>query len=304
MTSGAERDEERLQRIDRFKRAEHPSSEWEYSFREVILYALSIGCNRTERQYVYENDEDFTTLPSFAVLAVHKARLQYQQLLPNFDPRMLLHGEQYVEIFSPLPTNGKFIVKPSLIDIQDKGKAALVITRASIIDPATKTVYAINEVTAFVRKSGGFGRTVPVARNAAATAVNKPPQRPPDAFVEENTSPDLAALYRLNADYNPLHIDPAFSSKGGFEVPILHGLCSFGISTKHVLKQYGGNKAASIKNIKAQFAMYVFPGETLRTEMWQEGPTTVVFQTRVVERDVLAITKAAVEFNSPSTAKL
>lgn len=86
MTSGAERDEERLQRIDRFKRAEHPSSEWEYSFREVILYALSIGCNRTERQYVYENDEDFTTLPSFAVLAVHKARLQYQQLLPNFDP--------------------------------------------------------------------------------------------------------------------------------------------------------------------------------------------------------------------------
>lgn len=163
---------------------------------------------------------------------------------------MLLHGEQYVEIFSPLPTDGKFIVKPSLIDIQDKGKAALVITRASIVDPDTDKVYAMNEVTAFVRKSGGFGRTQPVARTAAATAANKPPQRSPDAVIEEQTSPDLAALYRLNADYNPLHIDPAFSSKGGFPNPILHGLCTFGISTKHVLQQYGGNNPGCIKSIK------------------------------------------------------
>ena len=155
-----------------------------------------------------------------------------------------------MEVFCPLPTNGKFVVKPSLIDIQDKGKAALVITRASIVDPDTNKVYAINEVTAFVRKSGGFGRTKPVARIAAATAVNKPPQRSPDAVIEEQTSPDLAALYRLNADYNPLHIDPAFSSKGGFEVPILHGLCSFGISTKHVMQQYGQGKPNSIKSIK------------------------------------------------------
>ncbi len=164
--------------------------------------------------------------------------------------RMLLHGEQYIEIFSPLPTSGRFIVKPSLVDIQDKGKAALVITRASIVDPDTDRVYAINEVTAFVRKSGGFGRTQPVARIAAATAVNKPPQRPPDAVIEEQTCPDLAALYRLNADYNPLHIDPVFSSKGGFDVPILHGLCSFGISTKHVMRQYGGDQPTSIKSIK------------------------------------------------------
>ncbi|KAA6424614.1 MAG: peroxisomal hydratase-dehydrogenase-epimerase [Trebouxia sp. A1-2] len=184
---------------------------------------------------------------------------------------MLLHGEQYVEVFCPLPINGKFVVKPSLVDIQDKGKAALVITRASIVDPDTSKVYAINDVTAFVRNSGGFGRTKPVAQIAAATAVNKPPQRSPDAVIEEQTSPDLAALYRLNADYNPLHIDPAFSSKGGFE---------------------------------AQFAMYVFPGETLRTEMWQEGPDKVIFQTRVLERDVLAITKAAAELTSPSTSKL
>ncbi|DBA67297.1 TPA: hypothetical protein ACH3X2_001601 [Trebouxia sp. C0005] len=302
--SAPERDERRLQRIELFKQATHPSSEWQYSFRDVILYALSIGCRRTEREFVYENDGDFATLPSFAVVAVHKAKLQYQDLLPNFDPRMLLHGEQYVEVFCPLPINGKFVVKPSLVDIQDKGKAALVITRASIVDPDTSKVYAINDVTAFVRNSGGFGRTKPVARIAAATAVNKPPQRSPDAVIEEQTSPDLAALYRLNADYNPLHIDPAFSSKGGFEVPILHGLCSFGISTKHVMQQYGKGKPNSIKSIKAQFAMYVFPGETLRTEMWQEGPDKVIFQTRVLERDVLAITKAAAELTSPSTSKL
>ena len=84
--SASERDERRLQRIELFKQATHPSSEWQYSFRDVILYALSIGCRRTEREFVYENDCDFATLPSFAVIAVHKARLQYQDLLPNFDP--------------------------------------------------------------------------------------------------------------------------------------------------------------------------------------------------------------------------
>ena len=167
--------------------------------------------------------------------------------------KQLLHGEQYVEIFSPLPVNGNFLVQPSLIDIQDKGKAALVITRATILDPDDNNkVYAVNEVTAFVRKSGGFGRTKPVPRVSAATAVNKPPARQPDLVVEEKTSPDLAALYRLNADYNPLHIDPAFSSKGGFDVPILHGLCTFGISTKHVMQQYAEGKAGNIKNIKVR----------------------------------------------------
>lgn len=146
--------------------------------------------------------------------------------------------------------SGNFIVQPSLVDIQDKGKAALVITRASVIDSDSRRVYAMNEVTAFVRKSGGFGRTTPVPRIAAATAANKPPARQPDAMVEEKTSPDLAALYRLNADYNPLHIDPVFSSKGGFDVPILHGLCTFGISTKHVMKEFAQGNPSSIRNIK------------------------------------------------------
>ena len=129
----------------------------------------------------------------------------------------------------------------------------MVITRASVVDPDNNNkLYAINEVTAFVRKSGGFGRTKPVARIPAATAANKPPARQPDAVVEEKTSPDLAALYRLNADYNPLHIDPAFSSKGGFDVPILHGLCTFGISTKHVMKEYAHGDPSRIKSIKVR----------------------------------------------------
>ena len=181
------------------------------------------------------------------------ANCQQIRTLSHEMQRQLLHGEQYVEIFSPLPVNGNFIVQPSLIDIQDKGKAALVITRASILDPDDNNkVYAMNEVTAFVRKAGGFGRTKPVPRAAAATAVNKRPARQPDAVLEEQTSPDLAALYRLNADYNPLHIDPAFSSEGGFDVPILHGLCTFGISTKHLMQRYAEGRAGNIKNIKVR----------------------------------------------------
>lgn len=309
------RDEERLQRIEQFKRKASPASPWQYSFRDAILYALSIGCKGTERRFVYENDPDFATLPSFAVVAVHKAKLDYQQLLPNFDAvsrllsshtdklmheysnlsdtacilydsqlkfarlsaslfsreqlhhmayalqRQLLHGEQFVQIFSHLPVNGNFTVQPSLVDIQDKGKAALVITRASIVDPDDNNrLYATNEVTAFVRKSGGFGRTKPVPRPAAATAANKPPARQPDAVIEEQTSPDLAALYRLNADYNPLHIDSDFSSEGGFDAPILHGLCTFGISTKHVMKQYAHGEPSRIKSIKVRKQHGVPPG--------------------------------------------
>lgn len=298
---------DRLERIEAFKKATHVAAQWHYNYRDVILYALSVGCKRTELQYVFEKHPEFAALPTFAVIAVHKASLPYQSLLPNFDmvstehkkslfccsgnaaigmrlathvtkaalqqhaiaqlrtqyteaccgaQRMLLHGEQFVELHAPLPVNGNFVVRPSLVDIQDKGKAALVITRASIVDPGSGRVYATNEVTAFVRGSGGFGRTKPVARTPAATATNKPPQRKPDAVIQEKTSPDLAALYRLNADYNPLHIDPEFSSKGGFKDPILHGLCSFGISAKHVLQQFGHGKPESLKNIKVSSVLF------------------------------------------------
>eukprot|EP00891_Asterochloris_glomerata_P002503 jgi/Astpho2/2503/fgenesh1_pg.00048_%23_26_t len=217
-------------------------------------------------------------------------------LCPSSMQSLLLHGEHFLLLHKPLPPEGDFVVMPSLVDMVDKGKAALISTKATIIDAATDQVYAENELTIFARGSGGFGPTSSVPRRADVIALNQPPDTPTDAVVEERTSPEQAALYRLNGDYNPLHIDPEFSGKGGFEVPILHGLCTYALSTKHVLQALGHDNPANLRWVKARFSGHVFPGETLQTRMWVVSAIKVIFQARVVERNSLVVSNAAVEF--------
>jgi len=107
--------------------------------------------------------------------------------------------------------------------------------------------------------------------------------------------PSFIACRHCTGDRNPLHLDPDFAALGGFDVPILHGLCTFGIATKHIVQGFGNNDPKTVRSIKARFSKSVYPGETIQTEMWREGDR-VVFQVRVVERDVLAITNAAIRF--------
>jgi acyl dehydratase len=221
---------------------------------------------------------------------------------------MLLHGEQYLEVKKyPIPIAGTLVTEARVVDILDKGKAASVILGTTTKDKNTGEVIFENQATVFIRGSGGFGGHSKGADRGAATAANNPPARTPDFVVEEKTSEDQAALYRLSGDRNPLHIDPEFSyvsgktalmnrKVGGFPTPILHGLCFFGISGKHIYQKFG-----PFKNIKVRFAGTVLPGETLVTEMWKEG-NKVIFQTKVKERNAIVITSAAAELGSPSTA--
>lgn len=203
---------------------------------------------------------------------------------------MLLHGEQYLEIRKyPIPTSGKLISYPRLVEVIDKGNAAVVVSGTTTKDASTGEDVFYGESSIFIRGSGGFGGPSKASDRGAATATNKPPQRDPDATVEEKTFDEQAALYRLNGDRNPLHIDPDFSKVGGFKTPILHGLCFMAISTRHILQKYG-----QIRNVKVRFAGPVIPGQTLRTELWKEG-NKVVFQTRVVETGKLCIAAAAAE---------
>jgi multifunctional beta-oxidation protein len=219
---------------------------------------------------------------------------------------MLLHGEQYLEIKKyPIPTSASLVTTAKVIDILDKGKAASVTIGTTTKDKSSGETIFENQATVFIRGSGGFGGPSKGADRGAATAANAPPKRAPDAVVEEKTSEDQAALYRLSGDRNPLHIDPEFSylprcdrqsnvgrKVGGFPTPILHGLCFFGISGKHIYQKYG-----PFKNIKVRFAGTVIPGETLVTEMWKEG-NKVIFQVKVKERNAIAITAAAAELVS------
>ncbi|EWC47198.1 peroxisomal hydratase-dehydrogenase-epimerase [Drechslerella stenobrocha 248] len=288
-------------RIEAAKAAKASGSEFVYDDKDVILYNLGLGAKRTDLNLVFEGSDNFEVLPTFGVIPPFDAEPPYDisEIIPNFSPMMLLHGEQYLEIKKyPIPTSGKLISYPKLVEVVDKGAAAIVVGGVTTKDATTGEELFYTESSVFVRGSGGFGGKSKGTDRGAATAVYKPPSRKPDLVIEEKTSEDQAALYRLSGDRNPLHIDPEFSKVGGFKTPILHGLCFFGISGKHIYRNFG-----PFKNIKARFAGTVIPGQTLRTEMWREG-NKVIYQVAVVETGKLAISNAAAELSNPSQSKL
>lgn len=278
--------QEILGNIEKAKKMKAEGQMFEYDDRDVLLYNISVGAKRTQLPLVFEGDENFQVLPSFGVIPPFGAQAPYNldELVPNFSPMMLLHGEQYLEILKdPIPTAAKLVSYPRLLEVVDKGKSAIIVQGTMTKDARSGDDVFYNESSVFIRGSGGFGGPKKGADRGAATAANNPPNRAPDAVVEETTTEDQAALYRLNGDRNPLHIDPSFSSVGGFPTPILHGLCFFGVSAKHVLLTFG-----RYKNVKVRFAGTVLPGQTLRTEMWKEG-NKVVFRTVVKETGKPAI---------------
>ncbi|KAF9281541.1 hypothetical protein BGZ88_011553 [Linnemannia elongata] len=296
--------------VEAAKSLEFTSEVFEYTERDVILYNLGIGAKRTDLHLVYENNENFGAVPTFGVVPSFTAMnaVPFGDILPSFNPMMLLRGEQYLEIIRPFPTSGKLTSTPYVVDILDKGKGCVVTIGVKTADEEGNDI-CVNEFTMFIRGSGGFGGKKDGTDRGAATAANQLPARKPDFVVQEKTSEDQAALYRLSGDWNPLHIDPEMAAVGGFDVPILHGLCSFGIAGKHIFNTYCNNDATQFKNIKVRFAKTVNPGETLETSMWREG-NKVLFQVRAVERDAIVISNAAVELqgealkNAPAKSKL
>lgn len=262
---------------------------------------LGVGAKRTDLPLVFENDENFQVLPTFGVIPTFNAVAPFSmaEIVPNFSPMMLLHGEQYLEIRSwPIPTEAVTTSYPKLVEVVDKGNAGIIVTGSTTIDKKTRKELFYNESTVFIRGAGGFGGPKKGGDRGAATKVYKAPSRAPDAVVEEATTEEQAAVYRLSGDRNPLHIDPEFSKVGGFKTPILHGLCFFGIAGKAVLNKFG-----PYRNIKVRFAGVVLPGQTLVTEMWKEG-RTVIFQTKVKETGKLCIAGAGAELMEGGKSKL
>ncbi|THH12714.1 hypothetical protein EW146_g7432 [Bondarzewia mesenterica] len=276
--------------------------EYNYSERDVILYNLGIGATEMELQWTYEGHDEFSALPTFGVIPQFMASGGVPlDWLPDYNPAKLLHGEQYLSIKAPIPISGELVNQARLMEVLDKGKAAAVTTVVETKDKHTGQVIFENQSTVFIRGSGGFGGKRTGKDRGPASAANTPPKRQPDAVVEEKTLLTQAALYRLSGDANPLHILPEFAAVGGFDRPILHGLCFMGISGKHVLKTFG-----AYKDIKVRFAGVVYPGETLVTEMWKEGGK-VIFQTKVKERGATVLAAAAVtlvDAGKPIKAKL
>ncbi len=286
--------------VDQALHYELPAFTTKFTERDLALYALGVGAgldalNPDELKTVYElNADGFVPLPTWGVVpAVSGILEQAKEGLTapglNYGLDRILHGEQYLEVLNPIPTHGTLKHKARIKDIFDKGKHALVVTEIRTFDDATGDELFRNELTMFVRGAGGWG-----GERGPDTNVNLPPERAPDAVITEKTAPSQALLYRLSGDWNPLHADPEFAKAFGFEKPILHGLCSFGYVGRHVIKAFAKGDPRLFKSIKVRFADTVYPGETLKTEMWKDGDR-VLFRCTVVERNKVCISNAAVE---------
>jgi len=267
-----------------------------YTEKDIILYALGVGegvgaTESNQLQFVYENHPTFSALPTFGVtfpLPMMGQTLSTPGL--TFNPMMLLHGEQYLEIRNPIPTSGSLTSSGRISNIFDKGKGALVIVDVTTVDNATGKVITFNQISAFIRGIGGFG-----GPRGPSDITAAPPKRAPDAVHKEKTLPQQALLYRLSGDLNPLHADPEMAAVGGFDRPILHGLCTFGFAGRAVLHTFCNSDPSKMKSIRARFSKSVFPGETIVTEMWKVSPTKIVFQCRVEERNELVLTNSSVD---------
>lgn len=190
----------------------------------------------------------------------------------------LLHGEEQVTFNTPLKVDTKYIVQERMLDIQDKGKNALLIVESEIREVETKVLQSTIRTSLFVRGIGGFGY-----KGTVKNQFPKAPTRAPDMTQAEITTKNQAILYRLANDRNPLHIDPDMAAMGGFEAPILHGLCTMGITAKAVQQHFFMNEPEMMKQISVRMTSHVFPGETLIVTAWKEN-NTIIFETKTKER--------------------
>ncbi|XP_066587464.1 peroxisomal multifunctional enzyme type 2-like [Prorops nasuta] len=269
-----------------------------YNNRDTILYALGVGATVQEPsdlQYLYENHDNFSVLPTFYVLYGPMACMQtsiMQDSLPGLqiDPTRILHGEQFLEIFKPLPTEGVIEVRASIQDILDKGKGAVLLINHDTYNAVSGEKLSTGQMSAFL-----VGTSVKGPRNSTKVIPTiEAPKRKPDVSISQKTSLDQAALYRLSGDYNPLHIDPNIANMAGFQKPILHGLCSLGFSVRHVIQGFGGGDPSVFKSVKARFTKPVLPGQVLRTDMWRNG-NRIHFETVVADTNTTVVSGAYVD---------
>jgi acyl dehydratase len=270
-----------------------PLVEHSYGPKDCILYALGLGLGQDplsadELAFVYE--KNLKVLPTFGTVVAHPG-FWVRDLETGIDWVKVVHGEHSMVMHKPLPPSGTVVGKTRVLDVIDKGpgKGAIVYSERSVTDKASRELLCTIVQTTFCRGDGGFGG--PPRPQCPVHAI---PERAPDLTCDLTTRPEQALIYRLTADPNPLHVDPAVAKAAGFPRPILHGLATFGVAGHALLKSVCGYDPARLTTIAGRFSAAVFPGETIRTEIWRDG-AVLSFRARVAERDVVAINNGRAE---------
>lgn len=266
-----------------------------YSWREddVILYNLAVGAGNPptdpgELRYAFEGDlraiPTFGTIPPFGLFMTGMMNLEGLDI----SLAQVLHGEQDLTVHGPIPTSGSVSNVGRVVGVYDKGSGALVVFEVASALEATGEILFTNRSSIFVRGEGGFGGEPGPASTQAR------PDREPDHVVESPTLPQQALLYRLaSGDRNPLHADPGFASFAGYDRPILHGLCTYGVVGKGVVDVALGGDVGRLRSFRARFSGHVFPGETIVTRIWDTSEGLAV-EAGVSERDQTVLTNAIV----------
>jgi acyl dehydratase len=273
-----------------------PEVEQTYGPKDAMLYALGLGLGHDpmdEAELAFVTEKNLKVLPTFPVVLGYPGSWT-RELDTGIDYVKVVHGEQVVMLHAPLPARGAVIGRSRILDVVDKGagKGALIYSERVIVDKQSGAPLATLTQTTFARGDGGFG-----GPQRPTPAPHTLPERATDYTCDLPTRPETALIYRLSADRNPLHSDPAVAKAAGYPRPILHGLATFGVAGHAVLKTLCGYDPSRLTAIAGRFSSPVYPGETIRTEMWRDGGV-VSFRARVVERDVVAINNGRAEISA------
>jgi acyl dehydratase len=258
-----------------------------WSSTDALIYALGVGAGvvdpvGSELEFTTENSIGLTqkVLPTLGVVLATGG--EAFSLAGTFDPTMAVHGEQGIELAGPLPAEGRVITTSRLAGIYDKGAGAIVAVESRSVDAMTGEWRFTTRSSLFVRGGGGFG-----GERGPSAGANALPEREPDHVLQAETRRDQALLYRLVGDHNPLHSDPEFAKRAGFDKPILHGLCTYGFTGRLLLHALCGSDPARFVSMSARFSKPVWPGDALTVRVWLLSDGLAAFRTETQSGEVV-----------------
>ncbi|MGC8907443.1 MAG: SDR family NAD(P)-dependent oxidoreductase [Desulfomonilaceae bacterium] len=267
-----------------------------YDWRDVVLYALGVGAGFDELEYCYENR--LKVIPSFSIGAVFDFLAQVG-VSSGADLTGILHGEQDIIFYNPIPPEGQLITEGAITHFYDKGKdtGALVVAEADTFHSNGQKLFT-NIFTLFCRRDGGFG---------GPDAPKEPvefPDRPPDFEEEDTPSPNQPLIYRLSGDIFALHVDPDFAKASGFEKPIMHGLCTHGFACRAVIKHLFPGEPERMRRFRNRFSKTLYPGTPIKTQIWKLRDGYALFRTINALTGEITIDRGIVEWETGSIAHI